>query len=287
MKRAIYAMMIVVLALGAGACAERVDPGQVGIKVNYYGTDKGVDSYPQVTGMAWYNPATTAIFVYPTSMQTAKWEGAEKTVFNTKEGMQIGVNISLGYQLNPAKVPAFYVKFRSDNLDNFTHGYMRNIARDAFNELAVNYTTEQIYGEKKEEFLAQVKQRINKQTSEYGVVLDQFGVIGAMELPENVLGALNNKIAAIQAAQQAENELRKTQAEAAKQIAQAEGAAKAKIIAAEGEAKANSVLNAALTANVVEWRRLEVQEKTLWRWNGQLPATVVNGNVPFVMPGVK
>jgi regulator of protease activity HflC (stomatin/prohibitin superfamily) len=290
-----HMLFIILIATAGIGCAERIDPGHVGIVVNYYGTDKGVDSFPAVTGMNWYNPITTDIFEYPTYVQTTQWTredtstspGNEEVIFNDKDGLSIGVDMSLSYQLIPDKVPAFYVKFRTQNLDAFTHGFMRNIARDAFNELGVLYTAEEIYGAKKEEFLAKVRDRINKQVNDYGVDVAQFGVVGAMRLPENVVQALNNKIQATQDAQRVENELRKAQAEAQKAIAQAQGEAQSQIVRAEGTAKANNIIASSISATLVEWRRIEVQEKTLWRWNGQMPGTVVNGSVPYILPGIK
>lgn len=290
-KHLFFVLLVGVLGVG---CAERIDPGHVGIVVNYYGSDKGVDSFPAVTGMNWYNPVSTDIFEYPTYVQTTQWThestdvspGNEEVIFNDKDGLSIGVDVSLSYQLVADKVPAFYVKFRTQNLDAFTHGFMRNVARDAFNELGVQYTAEDIYGAKKEEFLAKVRDRINAQVSDYGVEVAQFGVVGAMRLPENVVAALNNKIQATQDAQRVENELRKAQAEAQKSIAQAQGEAQSAIVKAEGTAKANAIISSSINPTLVEWRRIEVQEKTLWRWNGQMPSTVINGQVPMVMPGI-
>lgn len=40
---------------------EKVDAGCEGIKVNLYGSDKGVDDVSLVTGIVWYNPWTTTV----------------------------------------------------------------------------------------------------------------------------------------------------------------------------------------------------------------------------------
>ena len=39
---------------------ERVDAGHVGVKVNMYGDNKGVDDVVAVTGMVFYNPITVS-----------------------------------------------------------------------------------------------------------------------------------------------------------------------------------------------------------------------------------
>ena len=45
---------------------ERIDAGHVGVKVNQYGDNKGVDDVVAVTGMVFFNPFTTAIYEFPT-----------------------------------------------------------------------------------------------------------------------------------------------------------------------------------------------------------------------------
>ena len=48
---------------------ERIDAGHVGVKVNQYGDNKGVDDVVAVTGMVFYNPITTKIYEFPTYIQ--------------------------------------------------------------------------------------------------------------------------------------------------------------------------------------------------------------------------
>jgi regulator of protease activity HflC (stomatin/prohibitin superfamily) len=268
----------------------RIEPGYVGIKVNLSGSDKGVQDLPLVNGWVFYNPMGTSILEYPTFVQTAQWtkdpnEGSpnnEEITFNSKENLVISADISLSYSVAREKVPAFYVKYRSDDLMNFTHGFMRNVSRDAFNEVGGRYAVEDLLGPKKELFLNEVKDRVNKHMAAVGVVLDQFGFIGAPRPPENVIKAINAKIAATQAAIQSENELRQAEAEAKKtiaraegeaksQVARAEGSAKSKVALAEGEAKANQLLAQSVTPSLLEWRRLAIQEQAVTRWDGKRP----------------
>jgi regulator of protease activity HflC (stomatin/prohibitin superfamily) len=195
----------------------------------------------------------------------------EEVSFSSKEGLIITADVSLSYQLAADHVPAFYVKFRSDKLGVFTHGFLRNVARDAFNEESVQYSVEDLYSTRKEEFLGKVRDRLNKQVREFGVEVQQFGFIGAPRLPENVVASINSKIKAIQDAIRVENELRAVEAEAKKKVAEAEGVA-----------KANIAIQNSMTATVLEWKRLELQRQALERWNGQLPYYSGGGTMPFI-----
>lgn len=280
-------LIVMVSLLVAFSGCQRVEPGNVGIRVNMYGSEKGVDDYPVVTGITLYNPLTTSIFEYPTFVQTALWSregstGNEEMSFASKEGMVITSDVSLSYSLVAAKVPSFYVKFRSDNLTTFTHGFLRNVARDAFNEVAVKFPVEGLYGSSKEEFLNEVKVRVNNAVATYGVQIEQLGLVGAMRLPENVIGAINSKIKATQDAIRAENELRQTEAEAAKVVAAAEGEAKALQVRAEAQANANKKLAESMTPALLTKLYYE-------RWDGKLPTMMSgdNGNLLIQVPTTK
>lgn len=262
----------------AGGCT-RVNPGHAGIQVDLYGKNRGVQDYPLVTGMVWYNPISTDVLEYPIFVQTAIWtkdpkEGSsnnEEITFNSKEGLSISGDISLSYQLDRERVPAFYVKFRSDDLNSFTHGFLRNIARDSFQEIASRYDVGELYGPKKEEFIATVRTRINSQVKDIGVEIQQFGFIGAMRLPSGVEQALNAKIQATQDAIKAENQVRQAKAEADKTVATAEGAA-----------KANEILTRSLNPTLIQWEQLQIQKKSVEKWNGALPQFAGGGTMPFI-----
>jgi len=267
MKSLLLVVVAGLFSLSISGCT-RVEPGHVGIEVNYYGQERGVQDYPIKTGMVWYNPISSDVLEYPTFVQTAVWtkssdEGNpvnEEITFNSKEGLVISGDISLSYQLDAVKVPNFYVKFRNDDLKNFTHMFLRNVARDHFNEVAAQYTVEELYGQKKEEFLKVVRQRINSEVEQFGISIQQFGFVGAPRLPEAVVQSLNNKIKATQDAIRVENELRQEKAEAEKKVARA-----------RGEALSNEILTRSITPTLLQWRRLEVTRDAVAKWDGRRP----------------
>ena len=121
-----------------------------------------------------------------------------------------------------------------------------------------------------------------------GVQLDQFGFIGAPRPPKEVTESINMKVKATQDAIRVENEVRQTKAQAEKDVAQAEGFARAAIAKAEGEAKANRILVESITSTLLEWRRLEIQQSSVTKWNGQLPTYNGGGTLPMIqLPPLK
>jgi regulator of protease activity HflC (stomatin/prohibitin superfamily) len=272
------------------AAITRIGAGYVGVEIVLSGSQRGASEIPIRTGWVFYSPLRSQIIEFPTFVQTVKWtanlnEGRaqnEEMSYNSKEGMEIYSDVSLSYAIDPRRVPDFYVKYRVSDLDAFTHGILRDIVRNSLNEVASTYSVEQIYGEQKAEFLGKVQALIQSKMDPVGVGIQQFGFIGAPRVPAVIAQAITNKAQAIQAAEQARNELAKTQAEAAKTVAEAEGEAKAAVTRAQGEAEANKIRQASLTPQLLELRKIENQKALIDRWNGALP-TVQTGNGGLLM----
>lgn len=248
-----------------------IDPGNVGIEISKAGSSRGVQDVTLKTGWVFYNPLWTQVIEYPTYMQTVKWtksadEGKavdESLTFTTQDSMVINADVSLSYQLNYDAVPKFYVKFRADEIDKFTDGFMRNVARDAFNEVAGKYSVEQVMGDNGPILLA-VRAKMKEQLEQYGVVIDQLGFIGAPRPPEAVTNAINMKVQAQQIALQKQNEVAQAEADAKKNEAYADGDAKANIIRATADAQANKLRSESLTPALVQWTAIQ-------KWDGKRP----------------
>ena len=245
-------------------CSQYIKPGEVAIVVDSLGSSKGVEPEARGTGRVWYNPFTTTIYTYPTFIQTTKWEirNNDDVTYASKDGMVFSADVSISFEIPQNEVPKFYVKFRSDDLHAFEEGFLKNVTRDAFNEVANKYTTEQCYGDKKSDILIEVKDRLTNLLVKQGIGANivQLGYIGSPRPPESVITSINNKVTAVQEAETARNKVERSKAEADQAIAKA-----------DGEAQANKKLNESLTPNLLEWRRLTILQEAVARWNGERP----------------
>jgi regulator of protease activity HflC (stomatin/prohibitin superfamily) len=232
------------------------------------GDQKGVEDFPMVTGWVFYAPWVTMIEEYPVFMQSYVYtksniEGKkddESITFSDKDQIPVGADVNVSYTLEGAKAPHFYIKFRNDDIVAFTHGYMRNTMRDSFQIIASRYTYEDINGTGKEKFMKEVRKMMNDDLGQYGITVEQLGFVGSLRPPNEISTAITMKLKANQDALRVENELRQTQAEAAKVAAKA-----------KGEADANELLTKSLTPVLMEWRRLAVTEAAVARWDGKRP----------------
>lgn len=267
--------MLALLGVALVGCG-RVTPGNVGVLVDQYGSDKGVQDKPIPVGRIWFNPLTHDLYIYPTFMQTSQWtaEKGESITFNSSEGSKITADISLSYTLDPEKVPKLFSRFRQD-IDTITHGYLRTKVKDAFQQVGENYKAIDLISIKKAELLGKVKERLQSELNDVGFMIDTVSFISAPTPDESVMGAINNVVTATQRALEAENKVKQIEAEARQAVAMAEGKADAVKAAAEGEAErilteakaqaeANQILAASLTPELVKYKTIET-------WDGKLP----------------
>lgn len=268
--------LLFVAILGISGCSS-IGPGNVGIEISKVGSSRGVQDVTIKTGWVIVNPLTTEVIEYPTYMQTVKWtrsatEGSpndESITFTTGDQMVVNADISLSYQLQFDKAPEFYVKFRADNIEKFTDGFLRNVARNSFNSIAGSYQIGDIMGNNGP-VLKKIQDDMQRQLQPYGVQIDQLGFIGAPRPPESVTNSINLKAQAEQIALTKQIELTQVQADAAKRVAKAKGDADANIIEAQADAQANKLRSESLTNSLVEWTAIQ-------RWDGHRPQVEGSG----------
>lgn len=271
---------IAVLGLTTSTCMEKVPAGNVGVKVNLYGGEKGVKPQTVGPGRYWLT-WNEEIYKFPTFVQTVTWGGPDEAtgspdnrlVFQDSQGLKIIAPIGLTYAVDPNKASTLFQKYRK-GVDEITGVFLKTIIRDALVNEASQMMVDDIYGRQKEALINRVTERVRSRVAVDGIIIDRITWAGDMELPQTVVHALNNKIKATQIAQQRENELRATEAEAAKNIAQAKGDAEAILTKAKAEADANREIAASLSPTLVEYEKVK-------KWNGTVPS-VTGGATPIL-----
>ena len=122
---------------------ERIDAGHVGVKVNQYGDNKGVDNVVAVTGMVFFNPFTTKIYEFPTFIQHKEYTGDNSFIVNSKDGSEFAVSPIMNYSVQREKVPAIFSKYRRP-LEDIEEGFLKTAVYDAF-RLATNQFISRIF----------------------------------------------------------------------------------------------------------------------------------------------
>ncbi|MFC4529039.1 prohibitin family protein [Dyella halodurans] len=283
MKRVVTVLLSLSMFLLA-ACS-KVPAGNVGVKFQMYGDDKG-SLHELPPGRYWVGWGYE-MYTFPTFTQTYTFtrstsEGRpvdESISFQTSQGLTVNADLGITYHIDPSKVTLIFQKYRK-GIDEITDVYLRNMIRDALVKDASSLDIESVYGKGKASLIEAVQKDVADEVGPVGITVEKIYWIGELRLPENVVQSINAKIQATQMAEQRQNEVAQAQAEAQKVEAEAQGNAQAQLTIAEAEAKAISLKGEALrqNPNVVQMSAIE-------KWDGHLPTYNGGGALPFVNLG--
>ena len=251
---------------------ERIDAGYVGVKVNQYGDNKGVDDVVAVTGMVFYNPITTKIYEFPTYIQHKEYKGENSFVVNSKDGSEFSVSPIMNYSVQRDKVPAIFSKYRR-TLEDIEEGFLKTAVYDAFRLATNKYTADELISNRAI-FEVEVRRLLDGQLLKEGFIINQF--TSNLIYPETFKKSIEAKNNAVQAALRAENEVKTAEAQAKIKVATAEGNAQAMLTSAKAEAESNRMKQVTLTP-------LLLQLEYINKWDGKLP---VYGTVPQLFKGL-
>jgi regulator of protease activity HflC (stomatin/prohibitin superfamily) len=269
----VLGLFLIVLAI-FGSC-ENIDSGNIGIKVNKFGTGRGVSGVTECAGTVFYNPFTTTIYEFPINIRHKEYVDEGSFVVNSKDGSEFHVSPIVNYRINPDKATQIFAKYRKD-LDGIENGFLKTAVTEAFRIVTNSYTADQLISSR-EAFDSKVKQVLRKQLEPEGFILDQFTT--NLEYPASFKNAINAKNNAVQKALMAENRVKQAEAEAKIKVATAEGDAQSTLTRARAEAEANKLKQATLTP-------LLIQQQWIEAWKGDVPTTVL-GSGTNVMYGLK
>jgi len=270
--------LVVAILVGVSSC-EQIDAGHVGVKVNMYGSDKGVGGVTECTGMVFYNPITTKIYEFPTFIQHKEYtktdQGDNSFVVNSKDGSEFRVSPIVNYSVQREKVPAIFSKYRR-SLPEIEDGFLKTAVYDAFRLAANKYTADGLISNR-EIFEQEVRRILVNQLLKEGFVLNQF--TSNLVYPNSFKNAINAKNNAVQAALMAENKVKQAEAEAKIKVAKANGDAESMLAIARAEAESNRLRQSTLTP-------LLIQQQWIEKWKGNVPTTTL-GSGTNVMYGLK
>jgi regulator of protease activity HflC (stomatin/prohibitin superfamily) len=252
---------------------ERIDAGHVGVKVNQYGDNKGVDDVTAVTGMVFYNPLTTRVYEFPTFIQHKEYKGENSFIVNSKDGSEFSVSPIMNYSVQRDKVPAIFAKYRRP-LEDIEEGFLKTAVYDAFRLATNKYTADELISNRAI-FEVEVRRLLDGQLLKEGFTINQF--TSNLIYPETFKRSIEAKNNAVQAALRAENEVKTAEAQAKIKVATAEGNAQAMLTSAKAEAESNRMKQVTLTP-------LLLQLEYINKWDGKLP---VYGEVPQMFKNIK
>ena len=258
---------------------ERIDAGHVGVKVNLYGSGKGVDDVVACTGVVFYNPISTKIYEFPTYIQHKEYKKTEEVdnsfIVNSKDGSEFSVSPIMNYSVKAEKVPAIFAKYRR-SLPEIEEGFLKTAVYDAFRLATNKYTADELISNRAV-FEVEVRRLLEGQLLKEGFIINQF--TSNLIYPETFKRSIEAKNNAVQSALRAENEVKTAEAQAKIKVATANGNAAAMLASAKAEAEANRLKQQTITPMLLQLEWIN-------KWNGKLPETML-GDKTNSMIGIK
>ncbi|HZK68611.1 MAG TPA: SPFH domain-containing protein [Paludibacter sp.] len=270
--------LIIFIVVGFNSC-NSVPVGSVGVKVNKLGGSKGVDTEVLGVGRYWIG-WNEELHLFPTyqvnySFTRDVTEGSssnEEFTFQTREGMECGVDLGIAMHYDREKIVKMFQTYRKGE-EEIRAVVVRNTIRDALNKIAGSMPVESVYGAGKGLLIDSVQRVVQSTLAPTGIIIDKISLIGSVRIPASVKDALDSKVKMTQEAQRAENEVAKAVAEANIRTAKAKGEADALKIKADAEAYYNQKVSQSLTPQIVEMKRIDT-------WDGHYPQYYgVNGGL--------
>ena len=278
MSRGKFYLIVVVLIFASfflmSSC-ERIDAGHVGVKVDMYGSGKGVNDVTECTGVVFYNPITTKIYEFPTFIQHKEYKEENSFVVNSKDGSEFRVSPIMNYSVQREKVPTIFAKYRR-SLEEIEEGFLKTAVYDAFRLATNKYTADGLIGNR-EVFEIEVRRLLESQLLKEGFVINQF--TSNLVYPDSFKKAINAKNNAVQKSLMAENQVKQAEAEAKIKIAKANGEAESILTLAKAEAESNRLRQQTLTPMLLQQQWIE-------KWRGNVPTTQLGANTQ-VLYGLK
>jgi prohibitin 2 len=209
----------------------------------------------------------------------------------TSDTQPVTVSLTVRYSISPNKVSEVFEKY-SHNGD--LSSYVQTATHEIFKAVTAKYTAPDL-----------IAQRARVSADIYAALAEKLAIYGAQVInidmrnfafQESYMRAINSKVEQEQLRQAADNKLKTVEseqkqkvaiaeAEAAAVRATADGEAYARLKVATAEAESLKVQSAALaqSKDVLELRRITVEQTKAERWNGQLPSAIYAGApIPFL-----
>jgi prohibitin 2 len=212
---------------------------------------------------------------------------------STSDTQPVKVSMTVRYSIVPDKVAEVYEKY-THNGD--LSSYVQTATQEIFKAVTARYVATDLIG-KRAQVSSDINEALRAKLSVYGAQVINIDMRN-FSFSQSYMAAINDKVTQEQLRLAAENRLKTVEAEQKQKVAIAEAEANAVKAKADGDAyaalknataqaEALRVQNLALTQSkdVLELRRIQVEQTKADRWNGQLPQNVYAGApIPFFTP---
>ncbi len=177
--------------------------------------------------------------------------GDDSIAVLTKEGLTLGLDMTVLYHLETGNVADLYKNVGKDFKEKIIRPSIRTVIRD----IVAQYNAEALYSAKREEAVGKISEKLTEKLKERGIIIEDV-LLRNVTLPAKLADAIEEKLKAEQEAQRFDFVLEKEEKEAER-----------KRIEARGQRDAQKIINESLTTRYLEYlyiRELKDREGTIY-----------------------
>ncbi len=256
-----------------------IDAGEVGVVFNAF---TGTQETSLAPGMHVVAPYVNTVFRYSTMEQVytmskiaaeGQVKGDDSLWSPTAEGLQVGIDSSTRYAVDPRKAALVHNTLRNTYNDVLIRPGIRSIVRLYVSQ---NNVTD-VYGPKRREIQADIEKALRERFESAGFILLSFDIRN-VNFTDDYAKAIEAKQIAQQQAEQMQFVLQKERQEADRKQVEAGGVKQAAIIKAQGEAESLRLVSQALSENpnLLTYRYIE-------KLAPNITAMLLPSNSPFIL----
>lgn len=255
-----------------------IDAGEVGVIFNSFTGTRPVSLDP---GMHFVTPYVETVYRYSTLEQVytmskitseGQVQGDDSLWSPTLEGLQVGIDSSTRYKINPTKA-----SFLHNNLRDYNNIVVRPAIRSIVRLHVSRHTVTDVYGPRRAEIQANIEQDMRTRFEPEGITLMSFDIRN-VNFTEEYAKSIEAKQIAQQQAEQMQFVLDKETKEAQRKRVEASGIKDSAVIKAEGDAQALKLISEALSTNpnLIQYRYIE-------KLAPNIQVMLVPSNSPFLL----
>lgn len=247
--------VVILIAIVIFASITTVPTGYVGIKTRFGQVQNDVIQEGLNTKVPFIEK------IVKIDCKTKKIETETSTA--SKDLQEVSLKVAVNYNVNKETANKLYKEVGATYQDVIVNPSIL----ESVKAITAQYTAEELIT-KRADVSNKMKELLEEKIEIRGLNIVDFNIID-LNFSEAYNQAIEKKQVAEQEAKQAEYELQKAKVENEKKIAEA-----------EANAKVMEVQNASTTESALKLKELEIQQKFIEKWNGQLP-TYSSDVIPF------
>ena len=256
-------IFLIVAAMGTGCMTTTLQSGEAGVRYSPFGGTDLTTTYGE--GLQLHAPWVTVI-----KYNVRVDEQLENMTALSSNGLSIATEVSIRWRPDAAKLPLLHTTYGVDYYRKLIQPELRSVVREVVGE----YTPEQLYSSKRTELQEQIFARVQESLQENFVRIEAI-LIRDVRLPDQIKGAIEEKLKEEQEAERYEFTIQKERLEAQR-----------KKIEAEGEAEFQRIITASLTSQFLRFKGIEATQQLAASPNAK---TVIIGSgsdgLPLILGG--